>query len=65
MRVVYTYLLGMMKSILYLLLYVKDIWMESYNIKEINNFKETLNEEFEMKDLGKHKTIIGMKSMGN
>ncbi|WJX64387.1 hypothetical protein P8452_49170 [Trifolium repens] len=48
------------KVILYLLLYVDDILMASSDKHEIQKLKEMLNGEFEMKDLGSAKRILGM-----
>ncbi|CAJ2636069.1 unnamed protein product [Trifolium pratense] len=48
------------KVILYLLLYVDDILMASSDKHEIQKLKEKLNGEFEMKDLGNAKRILGM-----
>ncbi|CAJ2642413.1 unnamed protein product [Trifolium pratense] len=48
------------KVILYLLLYVDDILMASSDKQEIQQLKEKLNGEFEMKDLGNAKRILGM-----
>ncbi|KAK2414224.1 cysteine-rich RECEPTOR kinase [Trifolium repens] len=48
------------KVILYLLLYVDDILMASSDKHEIQRLKEMLNGEFEMKDLGSAKRILGM-----
>jgi hypothetical protein len=46
------------KVILYLHLYVNDILMVSSSMNEIRKFKERLNGEFEMKDLGEIKRIL-------
>ena len=51
------------KVILYLLLYVDDILMASSNRQEIQKLNEKLNEEFEMKDPGNAKRILGMDIM--
>ncbi|WJX45133.1 hypothetical protein P8452_32036 [Trifolium repens] len=48
------------KVILYLLLYVDDIHMASSDKHGIQKLKEKLNDEFEMKDLGNAKRILGM-----
>ncbi|CAJ2648276.1 unnamed protein product [Trifolium pratense] len=48
------------KVILYLILYVDDILMASSDKHEIQKLKEKLNGEFEMKDLGNAKRILGM-----
>jgi len=46
------------KVILYLLIYMNDILITSSTKKEIGMFKEKLNGEFEMKDLGFAKRIM-------
>ncbi|KAG8480295.1 hypothetical protein CXB51_024758 [Gossypium anomalum] len=46
------------KSFIYLLLYVDDMLIASKSQKEIDKLKALLNEEFEMKDLGKAKKIL-------
>jgi len=51
------------KVILYLLLYVDDILMASFDRQEIQKLKKRLNDEFEMKDLGNAKRILGMDIM--
>jgi len=51
------------KVILYLLLYVDDILMASSDRQEIQKLKKRLNDEFEMKDLGNAKRILGMDIM--
>jgi len=51
--------------ILYLLLYVDDILMARSSMDEIVNFKEKLNGEFEMKDLGSAKRVLGIDIMRN
>lgn len=43
-----------------LLLYVDDMLITSKNMYRINNLKDRLSDEFEMKDLGA-KTILGMR----
>ncbi|KAK2437580.1 secreted RxLR effector protein [Trifolium repens] len=48
------------KVILYLILYVDDILMASSDKHEIQRLKEMLNGEFEMKDLGSAKRILGI-----
>ncbi|PNX72588.1 copia LTR rider, partial [Trifolium pratense] len=48
------------KMILYLLLYVDDILMASSDKHEIQKLKEKLNGEFEMKNPGNAKRILGM-----
>ena len=49
------------KSFLYLLLYVDDILIEAKSKDEIRTVKVQLNNEFEMKDLGVAKKILGME----
>jgi len=49
--------------ILYLILYVDDILMASYDMQEIQKLKERLNDGFEMKDLGNAKRILGVDIM--
>lgn len=44
-----------------LLLYIDDMLVAAKNISEINKLKAQLNSEFEMKDLGVVKKILGMK----
>jgi len=46
--------------VLYLLLYVDDILIASANKEEIRKLKESLNTEFEMKDLGSTRRILGI-----
>ena len=53
------------KCILYLLLYVDDILLASSSKEEIKIFKGKLNSEFEMKDLGLAKRILGMDIIRN
>ena len=48
-------------SFIYLLLYVDDMLIASRCSKEIENLKSQLNMEFEMKDLGEAKKILGME----
>ena len=48
-------------SFIYLLLYVDDMLIASKCSKEIENLKAQLNKEFEMKDLGEAKKILGME----
>lgn len=48
------------KSSLYLVLYVDDMLPASCNKSEIDNIKQKLKSEFDMKDLGSTKKIIGM-----
>ncbi|GMI75420.1 cysteine-rich RLK (RECEPTOR-like protein kinase) 8 [Hibiscus trionum] len=48
-------------SFIYLLLYVDDMLIASKSQQEIDNLKAQLNQEFEMKDLGEAKKILGME----
>ena len=48
-------------SFVYLLLYVDDILVASTSISEINSLKKLLGRDFEMKDLGVAKRILGME----
>ena len=48
-------------SFIYLLLYVDDMLIPSKNVEEIEKLKTQLNQEFEMKDLGNAKKILGME----
>ncbi|KAE8701188.1 Detected protein of confused Function [Hibiscus syriacus] len=48
-------------SFIYLLLYIDDMLIASKSQKEIDKIKAQLNQEFEMKDLGEAKKILGMK----
>ena len=48
-------------SFIYLLLYVDDMLIASRSHTEIEKLKTQLNREFEMKDLGKAKKILGME----
>lgn len=48
-------------SFIYFLLYVDDMMIASNNKKEIDNLKQKLSTEFEMKDLGEAKKILGME----
>ena len=48
-------------SFIYLLLYVDDMLIAAKNRAEINKLKQLLNSEFEMKDLGAAKKILGME----
>ncbi|KAL9274268.1 Retrovirus-related Pol polyprotein from transposon TNT 1-94-like protein [Drosera capensis] len=47
-------------SYIILLLYVDDMLVAGSDMDEINRLKEQLSEEFEMKDLGASKQILGM-----
>ncbi|KAK0573601.1 hypothetical protein LWI29_010645 [Acer saccharum] len=48
-------------SFIILLLYVDDMLVAGANLEEINNLKKQLSSEFEMKDLGAAKQILGMR----
>ncbi len=48
-------------SFIILLLYVDDMLVAGANLEEINNLKKQLSSEFEMKDLGVAKQILGMR----
>ncbi|KAE8709887.1 Tubulin beta-2 chain [Hibiscus syriacus] len=48
-------------SFIYLLLYVDDMLITSKSQKEIEKLKAQLNQEFEIKDLGETKKILGME----
>ena len=48
-------------SMIYLLLYVDDMLIAANNITEINILKKPLSKEFDMKDLGVAKKILGME----
>jgi hypothetical protein len=48
-------------SLVYLLLYVDDMLIAAKNLVEINRLKTQLSGEFEMKDLGATKKILGME----
>ncbi|KAG8471995.1 hypothetical protein CXB51_036506 [Gossypium anomalum] len=50
-------------SFMYLLLYVDDMLIASKNKGEIRKVKSQLSEEFEMKDLGAAKKILGMETL--
>ncbi|KAL0875998.1 hypothetical protein Bca101_025703 [Brassica carinata] len=47
-------------SYVYLLLYVDDMLLVGKEMTEIKRVKEMLNKEFDMKDLGSAKRILGM-----
>jgi hypothetical protein len=49
------------RSYIYLLLYVDDMLIASKSHVEINKLKAQLSKEFEMKDLGEAKKILGME----
>ena len=48
-------------SFVYLLLYVDDMLIATKNLLEIHTLKMQLSSEFEMKDLGAAKKILGME----
>jgi hypothetical protein len=49
------------KTYVYLLLYIDDILITAKNINVIQELKDTLKFEFEMKDLGPTRKILGME----
>lgn len=51
-------------SFVYLLLYVDDMLVVAKNMFEINKLKAQLSGEFEMKDLGVAKKILGVEIHG-
>lgn len=53
------------ESFIYLLLHVDDIEIASKSKDEIEKLKTQLNQEFEMKDLGEAKKILGMEICRN
>ena len=48
-------------SYIILLLYVDDMLIVEFSIKEINDLKKQLSKQFAMKDLGAAKQILGMR----
>ena len=52
-------------SYIILLLYVDDMLVAGSGIEEINNLKKQLSKQFEMKDLGAAKQILGMRIIRN
>ncbi|KAK0585008.1 hypothetical protein LWI29_022138 [Acer saccharum] len=52
-------------SFIILLLYVDDMLVAGADLEEINNLKKQLSSEFEMKDLGAAKQILGMRISRN
>ena len=48
-------------SLLYLLLYVDDMLVACSSLFEVENLKVLLSSEFDMKDLGEAKKILGME----
>nr|KYP53223.1 Retrovirus-related Pol polyprotein from transposon TNT 1-94 [Cajanus cajan] len=59
------YLKNFGPSYIILLLYVDDMLVVRSNMDEINKLKAQLSEEFEMKDLGAAKHILGMNISRN
>ena len=51
----------MIDEIFFLLLYVDDMLIAARSMKEINKLKTLLRKEFDMKDLGGAKKILGME----
>lgn len=47
-------------NMIYLLLYVDDMLVAARDVKEVQKLKDLLSSEFEMKDLGPAKRILGM-----
>ena len=52
---------GYKKNLSYFLLYVDNMLIASKSKNEIEKLKTQLNQEFEMKDLGEAKKILGME----
>lgn len=52
-------------NVMYLLLYVDDMLIACQDLEEIKSLKAELSVEFEMKDLGQAKMIIGMEIQRN
>jgi hypothetical protein len=48
-------------SFIFLLLYVDDMLIVANSIVEVNKLKVLLSREFEMKDLGEAKKILGIE----
>lgn len=48
-------------SMIYLLLYANDMLIVSNNITEIHALRKSLSKEFNIKDLGAEKKILGIK----
>ena len=48
-------------SLIYLLLYVDDMLLAGKSLTKLNEIREQLKNEFEMKDLGSSKRILGME----
>ena len=57
----YVYIKFVDRSPIYLLLYVDDMLIAAKSKKEITTLKKLLSSEFEMKDLGAAKKILGME----
>ena len=53
------------KEAIYLLLYVDDILLAGPDFNEIQKVKEVLSSEFDMKDLGPAKKILGITILRN
>ena len=51
----------MIDEIFFLLLYVDDMLIAARSMKEINKLKTLLRKEFDMKDLGEARKILGME----
>lgn len=51
--------------IIYLLLYINDIFMANSSTKEIMKLNKTLSEEFKMKDIDEDKKNLGMNIKRN
>ena len=52
-------------SYIFLLLYLDDMLIAAKSMYEVNRFKSLLRKEFEMKDLGAAKKILGMEIRRN
>ena len=50
---------------IYLLLYIDDMLIVCHDREEINHLKRLLSREFEMKELGEAKRILGMDIIRN
>ena len=50
---------------MYMLLYVDDILIASVDKVQVDRLKKVLSSEFEMKDLGDAKKILGMEILRN
>ena len=48
-------------SFIFLLLYVNDMLITSNHLCDVNELKSLLSKEFDMKDLGPTKMILGME----